>query len=138
MTYRLQKLGVIQRIELPAVVTKKGLTIDMSTVDYIGHYKGFPVAADAKECKDKRLSFHGLSAHQVSFLRYWKESSKEQHKVLSGFFIYFYELEPDFVYLYEIEEHLKNVALEKKSISIDEVTLKFPLNDSLLESYFFK
>lgn len=139
MTYRLQKLGVIQRIELPAIITKTGIAVEMSTVDYIGHYKGYPVAFDAKESKEQRVNFARLSQHQVTFLKYWAQSAKlNQPKILSGFFIYFYEHNKDELYFYEIEDHLQNIELGKKSISMDDLHDRFSINDSLLESYFFR
>ena len=97
--YRLSKQGIIQRIELPAIMTKRGMSIDRSTVDYMGHYKGFPVAFDAKESKDGRINFKSnLKLHQIEFLNYWKQCVKNNIPVLSGFIIEFYKLEKDVVF----------------------------------------
>lgn len=43
-----------------------------SSVDFIGHVGGRPVAFDVKECSGGRWSLGQLKEHQVTFLRNWR------------------------------------------------------------------
>lgn len=121
MEFRLAKSGLITRIELPAIITKTGITVNQSTVDYSGHYKGYPVAFDAKECKDRLNVKTNFKTHQVTFLRYFKDSCLVQKKVISGFMINYYELDPDNLYFLDIDYLSQN---DRKSIGIESEFLK--------------
>lgn len=135
--YRLQKTGIIYRLELPAIITKNSLAVERSTVDYIGHYKGYPVALDAKECKDDRLNFKShLREHQTEFLKYWKDSVKNDIPVLSGFLVNFKSDEENVYYL-DVDTVLNYIDSSLKSITRDDKNLcKLPLDINLMEIFF--
>jgi recombination protein U len=44
-----------------------------AAVDFLGVYKGVPIAFDAKHTKDKRISWKRLEPHQWEFLKKWHE-----------------------------------------------------------------
>lgn len=137
---RLKHQAVVDRIELPAIITKSGVSVSKSTVDYTGHFRGFPVAFDAKECKDKRLNFKShLREHQIEYLYYWKTSCITQAKCFAGFLIQFQEIDKDHLYFLEIL-CLKSMLNDNiKSIEInDSAFLKFDFNSTFLEEYFAK
>ena len=137
MRLRIAKTAVINRIELPAIITKDGIVVTQSTVDYSGHYAGFPVAFDAKECKPSSINVKtNLKTHQVEFLKYYKESCVLQPKCFVGFIIDFYEMDPDHWYFLDIEDLLVNLK-DNKSIKItSEYLRKMPISDLFLQEYF--
>lgn len=51
----------------PKVVREK------STVDFVGVWRGVPVAFDAKQTREKRFPLSQLHDHQYEFLRTWTE-----------------------------------------------------------------
>lgn len=44
-----------------------------AAVDFIGNYKGTPIAFDAKHTKEKRISWSRLEPHQWEFLQRWEK-----------------------------------------------------------------
>jgi len=71
--YRSRGLGLIQKIATPMRQTGKTsgesrVWRERSTVDFIGVYKGIPVAFDAKETGIDRYVLAALKAHQADFL----------------------------------------------------------------------
>ena len=44
-----------------------------ATVDFLGAYKGVPIAFDAKHTKEKRISWKRLESHQWEFLLQWEK-----------------------------------------------------------------
>jgi recombination protein U len=73
--------GLIQKVPTPVTIIKKqgGRVVDgfvsKSTVDFIGHYKGRPVAFDAKQTKNKTsFPLKYVEDHQVSFLKNWHDT----------------------------------------------------------------
>ena len=44
-----------------------------AAVDFLGIYKGAPIAFDAKHTKDRRISWKRLEPHQWEFLKKWHE-----------------------------------------------------------------
>ena len=44
-----------------------------ATVDFLGAYKGVPIAFDAKHTKEKRISWSRLESHQWEFLLQWEK-----------------------------------------------------------------
>lgn len=122
---------------MPTLIAKNKVIIDRSTVDYMGHYKGYPIAFDAKECKTERMNFKShLQDHQIEFLKYWKTSSVTQPLILSGFLIQFYELESEIVRFLDIDTLLSKIEVGDKSILREEIDLILPLTEEIFEEYF--
>ncbi len=44
-----------------------------AAVDFLGTYEGVPIAFDAKQTKEKRISWKRLEPHQWEFLQKWEE-----------------------------------------------------------------
>lgn len=80
--YRKERKAVIQKIEVPILMTNIGLVPQQSTVDYIGVYNyralkglrtGRGIAFDAKETQGKTsFPLSNIKSHQLLFLDYWK------------------------------------------------------------------
>lgn len=133
---RLKKTGVIQRLELPAIITGKGITVDLSTVDYLGHFKGIPVAIDAKESKNSKINIKtNFKPHQIQFLNYFKNSCTEQKKCISGFLAYFYEIDKDNLYFIDIDFLLNEIESGKKSIDIKDIPVKLKFMEDMYDEY---
>lgn len=76
--YRRHGLGMVEkqntkflpiRDRFGKIVTCK--VDEKATVDFIGHYKGIPVAFDAKECAKDAVSLAALQPHQADYLEDW-------------------------------------------------------------------
>jgi recombination protein U len=75
LRYRKDKVAVINKVEVPIILTSAGLIPKQSTVDYIGIYKGGTgIAFDAKETKSKTsFPLANIKQHQLLFLEYWED-----------------------------------------------------------------
>jgi len=134
---RFSKVGIIQRLELPAIITANSLVVDISTVDYLGHYKGYPVAFDAKESKSKKINIKSnFKPHQIQFLKYFKDSCVEQKECFSGFLILFYEYDVENVYLLDIDILTEAMTNGKKSIDMDDIKIRLPFNNKMYYEYY--
>ncbi len=94
--YRKSKLAVINKIEVPIILTNAGLIPKQSTVDYVGVYKGgHGIAFDAKETLQKTsFPLQNIKQHQLLFLEYWEEVGGN-----AFFLIHFKNLYPDQAYI---------------------------------------
>lgn len=74
--YIRQGVGCGQKVATPAGQTRRGRFYrERSTVDYLGHVRGIPVAFDAKACtKAQRLPLARLKRHQRLFLDDWSRA----------------------------------------------------------------
>ena len=75
LKYRQQKLAVIQQINVPVLLTQKGVVSKTSTVDYIGITgpEGKGISFDAKETKSKTsFPLSNIKDHQLLFLDFWE------------------------------------------------------------------
>lgn len=79
--YAKKGIALIQKISTPWKVIRKGKQIvsafpeKKSTVDFIGTYKGKPIAFDAKQTALKtRFPYANVEKHQIDFMRQWEES----------------------------------------------------------------
>jgi penicillin-binding protein-related factor A (putative recombinase) len=132
----LAKKGAVQRIELPAIMTGSGITVAESTVDYTGHYSGYPVAFDTKECGLERINIKtNFKAHQTEFLKYWKKCCIEQPKVMAGYLIHFYKVDPDHLYFLDIDTYIEMDKAEK-SVLYTDIKVILPFSEKFLEEYF--
>ena len=76
--YQAQGLAIIQKIATPWKVIRRGSQIvsafpeKKSTVDFIGTYRGRPIAFDAKSTQNKtRIPLSNFEDHQIKFLLQW-------------------------------------------------------------------
>lgn len=121
--YSLQQMGVIQKIPTPVKVLnidsrtgkiKNGFYEKKSTVDYIGVFKGVPIAFDAKETNiDTRLDLSNVKEHQYYFLKNWVENGG-----VGFLIIYFTNLNESYYLPFELldEYWTKMLAGGRKSI----------------------
>lgn len=79
--YSNKKIAVVQKVPTPVKVTKteaggkvRGFWEEKSTVDFIGTFRGIPIAFDAKETKGKSFKLENAHGHQIDFMRRWTES----------------------------------------------------------------
>jgi len=70
--------AIIQKIATPVKVLKRqGRRItnayfeQKSTLDFIGTYRGIPIAFDAKEIKQNRFPLKNIHQHQIEFMESW-------------------------------------------------------------------
>lgn len=121
-------------MELPAIMTKAGMAVDEGFVDYMGHYKGYPIALDAKECGTDRINIKtNFKPHQIQFLEYFKKTCRSQPIVISGFFILFYNDDPENLYYLDIMTLKKEMDLDKKSLLMEEIPIKFKMDVNFYE-----
>lgn len=78
MAYERKEIAIVQKIATPVKVLKrKGHRItnayfeQKSTLDFIGTYRGIPIAFDAKETKEKRFPLKNIHQHQIEFMESW-------------------------------------------------------------------
>lgn len=76
--YQMQHIALIQKISTPMKpVRVKGNIVgayyeEKSTLDYIGTYKGIPIAFDAKETNETdKFPLKNIADHQVMFMKEW-------------------------------------------------------------------
>ena len=100
-SYRIKRLGVIQKIPTPITPVemnkKRQITLayfDMkSTVDYIGTVQGIPVCFDAKECATDTFPLQNIHEHQIRFMHDFEEQSGV------AFLIVYYTVRDEMYYL---------------------------------------
>jgi len=73
--YAAKGVALVQKVATPTKVLKgpggaKAIR-EKSTVDYIGTWRGRPIAFDAKSTRRRRFDLDNVHAHQVEFLRQW-------------------------------------------------------------------
>jgi recombination protein U len=70
--YRKDDRALILKIEVPIIITSKGLVAKQSTVDYTGTLKGGKsIAFDAKETQSKTsFPLANIEDHQLAYLRF--------------------------------------------------------------------
>ena len=92
LRYRMDKVAIISKVEVPILVTKTGLIPRQSTVDFTGIYPviyieagtrmdmsrpvkvGKGIAFDAKETENKTsFPLKNIHQHQLTFLEYFEE-----------------------------------------------------------------
>jgi len=73
--YRKTKMANIKKEEVPILLTKKGMVVQLSTVDYTGCLKGgLFIAFDAKECASKTsFPLSNIHQHQLEYLKLCNE-----------------------------------------------------------------
>lgn len=76
--YKNKQIALIQKIATPMKPMRRGKQIigayyeEKSTLDYIGIYKGIPVAFDAKEtAEEDKFPLKNVKQHQIDFIREW-------------------------------------------------------------------
>lgn len=107
LEYRKQKLAIINKVEVPILVTNKGLIPRQSTVDFTGIYSlevgdphetihvGQGIAFDAKETLSKTsFPLSNIKQHQLIFLEYFEECGGT-----AFFMIHFKKLHPNHVFI---------------------------------------
>ena len=82
--YKFQNRAVVQKIPTPVKVLdidshtgniRSGFYEQKSTVDYIGTYKGYALAFEAKETNvETRFDLSNIKEHQYNFLKSWRAS----------------------------------------------------------------
>lgn len=76
--YKIKGIAEINKIATPMKPIRNGRYIvgafydEKSILDYVGVYKGIPIAFDAKETsEDDRFSLKNIKPHQVDFMERW-------------------------------------------------------------------
>lgn len=79
--YKDRGLALIQKVATPWTVIRRGKQIisafpaEKSTVDFVGACKGYPIAFDAKQCRqDTRFPLINIEQHQLDFLSRWQHN----------------------------------------------------------------
>ena len=124
--YRKDDRALILKIEVPIIITRKGLVAKQSTVDYTGTLKGGKsIAFDAKETQSKTsFPLANIEDHQLAYLRF--------HQNLGGiafFMIHFKKVYPDKVFITPINLIEKYIEEDKRK-SIPFINFK---NEWLIE-----
>lgn len=118
--YAKNKLAYIEKKSLPVKFKKvendnlkldEAYILKKSTVDYIGCYKGFFVAFEAKSTNEKRLPANNITRHQIKYLLDIESNSG------LAFFIIFFSFCDEF-YLVKASELIQHM---NKSISYEEI-----------------
>ncbi len=94
--YRKDDRALILKVEVPIIITRKGLVAKQSTVDYTGVLKGGKaIAFDAKETQNKTsFPLSNIKDHQLAYLSF--------HQKLGGvtfFMIHFKMIHKDKAYI---------------------------------------
>lgn len=84
--YRKSDKALILKVEVPIILTSKGLVAKQSTVDYTGTLNGGKsIAFDAKECKSKTsFPLSNIEGHQLAYLNF-----QQKLKGIAFFLIHF-------------------------------------------------
>lgn len=76
--YKRKEIALVQKIATPMKPIRRGKQIvsayyeEKSTLDFIGLYKGVPIAFDAKETKEEnRFPLSNIQDHQIEFMEEW-------------------------------------------------------------------
>ena len=77
--YRMWGTGCIQKIATPYVLPrgKEGMIRQRSTIDFMGVFRGTPVAFDCKASQSPSLPFRNVKDHQVRFLENFAQAGGE-------------------------------------------------------------
>lgn len=80
--YNNRKIASINKINTKIIPIRDNYTrqiistsYEKSLCDYIGHYKGIPVAIEAKSTIGKRINYNAVKENQANFLTSWQSSS---------------------------------------------------------------
>jgi len=94
--YRKDNRALILKIEVPIIITSKGLVAKQSTVDYTGTLKGGKsIAFDAKETQSKTsFPLANIEDHQLAYLRFQQNLGG-----IAFFMIHFKKMYPDKVFI---------------------------------------
>lgn len=99
LDYRKQKIAIINKVEVPILITNSGLIPRQSTVDFTGIYKvkqatqivGQGIAFDVKETLSKTsFPLSNIKQHQLTFLEYFQDVGGT-----AFFFIHFKKIHTD-------------------------------------------
>ncbi|CAK7083231.1 Holliday junction resolvase RecU [Tissierella sp.] len=78
IVYKRKEIALVQKVSTPMKPIRRGKEIvsayyeEKSTLDYIGLYKGVPIAFDAKETKEEnRFPLNNIQEHQIEFMENW-------------------------------------------------------------------
>jgi len=79
IAYQNRNIAEINKISTPVKVLKRtgnrivaGYFEEKSTLDYVGVYKGIPIAFDAKETSEaNRFPLGNIHEHQINFMKRW-------------------------------------------------------------------
>lgn len=116
--YRKEKRALILKVDVPIILTNKGLIAKKSTVDYTGTIKGGKsIAFDAKETLSKTsFPLANIEDHQLAYLDFQQNLGG-----IAFFMIHFKSLYPDEVFITPIQL-IKKYKEEniRKSIPINE------------------
>lgn len=137
LQYRKDKTAIIEKVPTPIELTKMGMVMKQSTVDYKGVVSpsGKGIAFDAKETKSKTsFPLSNIHQHQLVFLDYWQSVGG-----ISFFLIHFtsihedkaYVAPLDFVYNYYKKGYIEETG--RKSIPFNEFKAEWltPIEDYL-------
>jgi len=132
--YRKDYRALILKVEVPIIITSKGLIAKQSTVDYTGTLKGGKsIAFDAKETKNKTsFPLSNIEDHQLAYL-----SFQQKLGGIAFFMIHFKSLYKDEVFITPLSviEKYYNVEGMRKSIPIKDFKKKWLVN---IENYLDK
>ena len=94
--YRKDDKALILKVEVPIIITRKGLVAKQSTVDYTGTLKGGKsIAFDAKETHSKTsFPLANIEDHQLAYL-----SFQQRLGGIAFFMIHFKQVYPDSVFI---------------------------------------
>jgi recombination protein U len=98
--YRKNNKALILKVEVPIIITRKGLVAKQSTVDYTGTLNGGKsIAFDAKETQSKTsFPLTNIEDHQLAYLRFQQNLGG-----IAFFMIHFKKVYPDKVFITPIE-----------------------------------
>lgn len=94
--YRKDDRALILKVEVPIIITRKGLVAKQSTVDYTGTLKGGKsIAFDAKETQSKTsFPLANIEDHQLAYLRFQQNLGG-----IAFFMIHFKSVYPEKVFI---------------------------------------
>lgn len=125
--YKIKKVGLINKVPTPVKILKissfgkvNGVITEKSTVDYVGVVKtrlggSASVAFDAKETKNKSLSFDNIAEHQLEYMKSFSDMGG-----LSFIIVYFSSLDRYFrLSIEQIEDYIQRpYKTNKKSFPL--------------------
>ncbi|NBI08260.1 Holliday junction resolvase RecU [Senegalia massiliensis] len=88
--YKRKGIALIQKIATPVKVLRRqghritnGYFEQKSTLDFIGTYRGRPIAFDAKETKENRFPLKNIHEHQLKFMESWHRNGGQTFILVS-------------------------------------------------------
>lgn len=117
--YRKDFQALILKVEVPIIITSKGLVAKQSTVDYTGTLNGGKsIAFDAKETRSKTsFPLANIEEHQLAYL-----SFQQKLGGIAFFMIHFKTVYPD-------QAFITPVSLIKKYHNVDGMRKSIPLKE---------